>query len=182
MNNFSAATLAAVLLAATAAGAEPPKLSSHLGGAWDKAAQPAPLPAAIEGAKEPTLDPEASNLRLHVDATYAGLKNSADFVVENAVQANHVAGGEKRFKSQTPKGEAVEFRKWGFIVNVLPVNDPNHDDTVSLQLQLELSGPEGPDGDISTWQLQTSVRVKKGVKTVVASAAGRAEVTITDAP
>lgn len=182
MMKVPAAALSVALLALTASGAEPPKLSSHLGGGWNGEAKKGPFPAVPEPAKEPVLDPEASNLRLQVVAAYGDLKNSADFVVENAVQANHVAGGEKRFKTQTPKGETVEFKKWGFIVNVLPVNDPNHDDTVSLQIQLELSGPEGPDGDVSTWQLQTSVRVKKGVKTVIASASGRAEVTVTDAP
>ncbi len=77
----------------------------------------------------------------------------------NQTQSNHVTGGDRPFKVHTANGEGVEFKRWGFIVNTLPVIDPNNPTRVDTQIQLELSGPlSGKDGiEIETWQLQTEV-------------------------
>jgi len=98
-------------------------------------------------------------LRIEVKAEYKELKGEADFAAMNQTQSNHVTGGDRPFKVHTANGEGVEFKRWGFIVNTLPVIDPNNPTRVDTQIQLELSGPlSGKDGiEIETWQLQTEV-------------------------
>ncbi|MBI2363069.1 MAG: hypothetical protein HYV15_06775, partial [Elusimicrobia bacterium] len=94
---------------------------------------------------------------------------------------NFVQGGNKSFPVETKTGKDVEFKKWGFIANVLPVEDPNATGKVNLQLQVELSGPVGKDGlDVETWQLQTTVTVVKGKPKTVSRGAGKLVVTVLD--
>lgn len=98
-------------------------------------------------------------LRIEVKAEYQDLKGEADFTTMNQTQSNHVTGGDKPFPVRTPHGDGVEFKKWGFIVNSLPVIDPNNPSRVDTQIQLELSGPAPGESavGIQTWQLQTEV-------------------------
>lgn len=169
-----------ISLTALSAGAERLKPSGG-GGTWDKAMEAAKKRAPAADKEEPAAVEQ--DLRVQVDASFKGLKGTADFLVENAVQANHVAGGERNAKVRTAQGESSAQKKWGFIVNLLPVVNPNRTDVVMVQMQVELSGPgEAPDEETSTWQLQTEFQVKKGVKRVIASAGGRLEVTVSDAP
>lgn len=122
--------------------------------------------------------------RVQVEVDYAGMKHAADFLVENANQANFVQGGETAFAVETKGGKGLEFKKWGFIANVLPVLDPNDPRRVSLQLQIEVSGPvPGKDGvEVRTWQLQTTLHALKGKPKTVARGAGKAVVTVTEEP
>jgi hypothetical protein len=141
-------------------------------------------PPAPEGGGVPEPDPAEKVLRLMVEAEYDGMAHSADFLVENANQSNYVQGGEKAFSVETKAGKAVELKKWGFIVNVLPVEDPNRPGRVSLQMQVEISGPvAGKDGvEVRTWQLQTSLHVLKGKPKTVARGSGKVVVTVADDP
>lgn len=140
-------------------------------------------PAAEEaGAPEPDLPEKV--LRVMVEAEYEGMSHSADFLLENANQSNYVQGGEKAFAVETKGVKSLEFKKWGFIVNVLPVEDPSRPGRVSLQMQIEVSGPvAGKDGvEVRTWQLQTSLHVVKGKPKTVARGSGKMVVTVTDDP
>ena len=121
-------------------------------------------------------------LRVQVSGEYDGMAHAADFLVENANQSNYVQGGEKAFPVETKAGRSVEMKKWGFIVNVLPVEDPTRPGRVSLQLQIEISGPvQGKEGvEVRTWQLQTSLLVAKGKPKTVARGSGKMVVTVTD--
>ncbi len=95
-------------------------------------------------------------LRIEVKAEYKDLTGEADFVTMNMTQCNHVVGGDRGFKIRTQNGEGLEFKRWGFIVNALPVVNPNDTTKVDTQFQIELSGPlKGDDAvEIETWQLQ----------------------------
>ena len=121
-------------------------------------------------------------LRIQVEADYAGMHRTADFLVENANQSNFVTGGDKSFPVETKAGKGVEYKKWGFIANVLPVEDPNATGKVNLQIQVEISGPvAGKEGvDMETWQLQTTVTVVKGKPKTVSRGAGKLVVTVLD--
>lgn len=127
---------------------------------------------------------EAKVFRLKVEGEYAGIAHSADFLVENANQCNYVQGGEKPFPVEGKDARAVEFKKWGFIFNALPVEDPARPDRVSLQLQIEISGPsQTKDGiEVKTWQLQTTLQVVKGKPKTVSRGSGKMVVTVVDEP
>lgn len=116
-------------------------------------------------------------LRLQVEAEYQGMKRTADFVVNNAIQSNYVEGGEKAYHIG---GKGVEYKKFGFIVNSLPVIDPNDPAKVDIQVQLEVSGPSEDGMDIRTWQIQTELVVVKGKKTVVSRGTAKAWITVSD--
>lgn len=165
------AALAAALLALT--------LSSDA-----KLKTPAFTPPAAEGADGAGAAPDAAEkvLRLQVEAEYAGMKHAADFLVENANQSNYVQGGEKAFSVEGKTARTVEFKKWGFVVNVLPAEHPSDPNRVSVQMQVEVSGPvPGKDGvEVQTWQLQTTLTVVKGKPKTVSRGSGKFVLTVTD--
>lgn len=146
---------------------------------------PAALSAAgIPAAAGAALDAAEPNLKLEVSVKWGELSDSASFLVNNGSQMNYTHGGDKHVELKSEKGRGVEFKKWGFIVNALPVIDPNDPKKVSVQLQLELSGPvgQGEVKDAATWQFQSQLTVRKGKKAVIVEAPARAELTVSDAP
>lgn len=145
------------------------------------------VPSAHAKLNTPAFTPPADKteekvLRLQVEGEYAGMKHSADFLIENANQCNNVQGGEKAFPVSVNGGKGVEMKKWGFIVNALPVEDPTRPGRVSIQLQVEITGPsQGKDGvDTQTWQLQTTLHVSKGKPKTISRGAGKVVITVTD--
>lgn len=136
------------------------------------------------GGGSPGVETEEKGFRLQVEAEFAGMKRSADFIVQNAAQSNHVVGGTQSFPVETKAGKGVEFKKWGFIFNSLAVEDPNDPKRVVVQIQAELSGPVAGDGsvDVQTWQLQTEVALRKGKPKTVSRGTGRLVVTVSDEP
>ena len=129
--------------------------------------------------KVPPIDSAVMNLRIDVSVKYQNLSDEASFIVGNATQANYTRGGDKHFFVETKQERGVEFKKWGFIVNVLPVVVPDSE-TVAIQVQLELSGPSG-DGeipDIETWQYQTEVTIPLGKPTPIVLAPAEAVLTV----
>lgn len=169
----AAALLAAALAAPALAQTPKPKLTSTLPGASAKAS----------AQSEPDSGVPPVMLRVAVTALYRGLSERADFLVRNGSQANYVEGGETAFSVANGSGKSVEYKKHGFIVNVLPLVDPNDPSRVSLQFQLELSGPvkADPAPDMATWQLQDEVVLTKGKRFEVSHGAGRVDVTVSDA-
>lgn len=139
-------------------------------------------PPAAESGASSAPDHAEKVLRLQVEGEYAGMKHSADFLVENANQCNYVQGGEKAFVVQTNAGKGLEFKKWGFIVNALPVEDPSGSGRVSIQMQVEISGPvQAKDGvEVQTWQLQTTLHAVKGKPKTVSRGSGKVVITVSD--
>jgi hypothetical protein len=125
-------------------------------------------------------------LQVDVKARYLDLEAASSFVIQAGSQANQVSGGDKAFTVTNKAGTGLEYKKWGFIVNLLPVVHPNKKDTIRAELQVELSGPvksaaklEGSTvTDVSTWQLQTSTEFLLGKPTVISKGPAMVEVTI----
>jgi hypothetical protein len=125
------------------------------------------------------------NLSVEVSARYLDLEGKTRFVAGNATQVNYVTGGDKAFLFKSAKAEGVEFKKTGFIVNVLPVVDPNDGKKVSMQVQVELSGPSkgvqtagGLVPDVVTWQWQSGFTLPLGKKTVLVDGPAYLEMTV----
>ncbi|MBI4676063.1 MAG: hypothetical protein HY748_00590 [Elusimicrobia bacterium] len=147
----------------------------------------APVMPARDSLAEPT---DSANLLVEIAARHDEMEGSARFIVGNGAQANHVVGGDKPFTIKNNQGTGVEFKKWGFIFNVLPRLNPKDRGEVFVQMQVELSGPvkgvtipaAGDVQGIATWQYQSSFTVKKGLKTVVVESPARVEITVSEAP
>ena len=157
----------------------------------------APLIAANAKAKESRLKPLASDsvinrpagkhagrdLRIEIKGDYRGLEGEADFIVADGSQANYVTGGDRGFKVMTGPGETPEFKKWGFIVNATPVIDPSNPQKISIQLQIEISGPvEGKDGvNMDMWQFQSEFGVVKGKWKEIVAKPAKVAIRVSDA-
>jgi hypothetical protein len=152
----AALVLPAVLLAFATAHARPGNLPK-----LDPLKQTMPDAEVDDGDEETGAD---VSLRIEVRAKYKDLSGEVDFVMMNQTQANHVVGGDRAFKVETENGTGLEFKRWGFIVNALPVIDPNRPHIVDTQLQIELSGPiRGREAvEVETWQIQTEALATLG--------------------
>ncbi|MBI2070048.1 MAG: hypothetical protein HYT79_05540 [Elusimicrobia bacterium] len=116
--------------------------------------------------------------QIEIEAKYKDLEGSVNFAATEGTSASHLSGGEKQLVSGNDK--KAGYKKWGFLANVLPVANPKNDQEMLLQLQLELSGPCKSSGvvNIETWQLQTTVKLILGRKTVIAQTPALVEVTV----
>jgi pilus assembly protein CpaC len=101
----------------------------------------------------------------------AQLLSNPKVIVQAQSQANFVVGGEEPYPVTNNQGVGVEFKKFGVILNILPVINPNKKDTIRAEMQLEVSNPDFSKpvqvGNttvpaITTRQVQTSVEVKSG--------------------
>jgi pilus assembly protein CpaC len=97
-------------------------------------------------------------------------------VTKSGSQANFVVGGDQPYPVTTNQGVGVEFKKYGVILNILPVVDPNNKDSIDAQLQLEVSNPNFSQTvqvggtsvpSITTRQVQTEVEIKSGETLVI---------------
>jgi len=128
------------------------------------------------------------NLMVEVSAKYLELEGKTRFLAGNGTQVNYVTGGDRPVVIKNSQGDGVEYKKVGFILNVLPVLAPDDDSRASIQLQTELSGPtQGVQAGgnevpgIATWQWQSSFTVELGKKTVLVDGPAHLELTVTRA-
>ncbi len=102
----------------------------------------------------------------------AQMLSNPKVIVQANSQANFVVGGEQPYPVTGATGSVgVELKKYGLILNVMPVINPNKKDTIRAEMQLEVSNPDyskivhvgGTDvPSFVTRQLQTSVEIKSG--------------------
>lgn len=106
----------------------------------------------------------------------AQLLSNPKVIVQAQSQANFVVGGESPYPVTNNQGVGVEFKKFGVILNILPVINPNKKDTIRAEMQLEVSNPDFSKPvqvgnttvpSITTRQVQTSVEIKSGETLVV---------------
>lgn len=106
----------------------------------------------------------------------AQLLSNPKVVVQANSQANFVVGGEVPYPTANNQGIQVEFKKFGVILNILPVINPNKKDTIRAEMQLEVSNPDFSKPvqigntavpSMTTRQVQTSVEIKSGETLVV---------------
>lgn len=106
----------------------------------------------------------------------AQLLSNPKVIVQAGSQANFVVGGDQPYPVTNNQGVGVEFKKYGVILNVLPVINPNKKDTIRAECQLEVSNPDFSKPvtvggtavpSITTRQIQTSVEMKSGETLVI---------------
>ena len=106
----------------------------------------------------------------------AQLLSNPKVVVQAGSQANFVVGGDQPYPVTNNQGVGVEFKKFGVILNILPVINPNKKDTIRAEAQLEVSNPDFSKPvtvgntsvpSITTRQVQTSIELKSGETLVI---------------
>ena len=97
-------------------------------------------------------------------------------ITKSGTQANFTVGGEVPVPYSNAQGVGAEFKKFGVILNVLPVIVTEKKDTVDVQLQLEVSNPDYSKPvsvggttipSMITRQIQTEVELKSGETLVI---------------
>ncbi|NNN05238.1 MAG: type II and III secretion system protein [Elusimicrobia bacterium] len=107
----------------------------------------------------------------------AQLLSNPKVIVQAQSQANFVVGGEQPYPSANGNGTVTtDFKKFGVILNVVPVINPNKKDTIRAELQLEVSNMNFSQTvqvgnttvpSVVTRQIQTAVEVKSGDTLVI---------------
>lgn len=107
----------------------------------------------------------------------AQLLSNPKVVVQAQAQANFVVGGEIPYPSANGNGTVTaDFKKFGVILNIVPVINPNKKDTIRAELQLEVSNADFSKTvsvgntqvpSIITRQIQTAVEIKSGETLVI---------------
>ena len=112
-----------------------------------------------------------TSLKLLETEGKAQLLSNPKVIVQAGSQANFVVGGDQPYPVTNNQGVGVEFKKFGVILNILPVINPNKKDTIRAEAQLEVSTPDFSKPvtvgntsvpSLTTRQVQTSVDVKSG--------------------
>jgi pilus assembly protein CpaC len=107
----------------------------------------------------------------------AQLLSNPKVVVQAQSQANFVVGGEIPYPSANGNGTVTaDFKKFGVILNIVPVVNPNKKDTIRAELKLEVSNVDFSKPvqvgnttvpSIVTRQIQTAVEIKSGETLVI---------------
>lgn len=107
----------------------------------------------------------------------AQLLSNPKVVVQAQSQANFVVGGEIPYPSANGQGTVTaDFKKFGVILNIVPVINPNKKDAIRAEMQLEVSNVDfsrtvqvGNTAvpSIVTRQIQTAVEIKSGETLVI---------------
>lgn len=139
-------------------------------------AEKTPIPGIIKVANFERLTQMQTSLKMLETEGKAQLLSNPKIITKNAVQANFVVGGDQPYPVTNNQGVGVEFKKFGVILNILPVINPNKKDHIDAQLQLEVSNPDFSKPvtvgnttvpSIVTRQIQTEVEIKSGETIVI---------------
>ncbi|MCM2267886.1 MAG: type II and III secretion system protein [Elusimicrobiales bacterium] len=118
----------------------------------------------------------AASLKLLETEGKAQLLSNPKVITKSGTQANFTVGGEIPVPYSNNQGVGAEFKKFGVILNVLPVVLTEKKDTVDVQIQLEVSNPDYSKPVIAsgttipsmiTRQIQTEVELKSGETLVI---------------
>lgn len=139
-------------------------------------AEKAPIPGLISVGDFERLTQLQTSLKMLETEGKAQLLSNPKIITKNATQANFVVGGSQPYPVTNNQGVGVEFKKFGVILNILPVVNPNKRDYIDAQLQLEVSNPDFSKPvtvgnttvpSIVTRQIQTEVEIKSGETIVI---------------
>ncbi|MBI4371289.1 MAG: type II and III secretion system protein [Elusimicrobia bacterium] len=107
----------------------------------------------------------------------AQLLSNPKVIVQANSQANFVVGGEQPYPAANGSGTVTtDFKKFGVILNVVPVINPNKKDVIRAEMQLEVSNVDFSKTvqvgnttvpSVVTRQIQTAVEVKSGETLVI---------------
>ncbi len=119
----------------------------------------------------------ATSLKMLETEGKAQLLSNPKVIVQAQSQANFVVGGEQPYPTANGNGTVTtDFKKFGVIMNIVPVINPNKKDTIRAEMQLEVSNVDFSKtvqvGNTSvpsvvTRQIQTAVEVKSGETLVI---------------
>ncbi|MFA6030652.1 MAG: type II and III secretion system protein [Elusimicrobiota bacterium] len=139
-------------------------------------AEKAPIPGIIKIGDFERLTQLQTSLKLLETEGKAQLLSNPKVITKSATQANFVVGGDQPYPVTNNQGVGVEFKKFGVILNILPVANPNKKDYIDAQMQLEVSNPDFSKPvtvgntavpSIVTRQIQTEVEIKSGETIVI---------------
>ncbi|MBI2362073.1 MAG: hypothetical protein HYV15_01640 [Elusimicrobia bacterium] len=88
-------------------------------------AEKTPIPGIIKVANFERLTQMQTSLKMLETEGKAQLLSNPKIITKNAVQANFVVGGDQPYPVTNNQGVGVEFKKFGVILNILPVINPN---------------------------------------------------------
>lgn len=117
-----------------------------------------------------------TSLKLLETEGKAQMLSNPKVITKSGTQANFTVGGEVPVPYSNAQGVGAEFKKFGVILNVLPVILTEKKDTVDVQLQLEVSNPDYSKPvsvggttipSMITRQIQTEVELKSGETLVI---------------
>jgi len=119
----------------------------------------------------------ATSLKMLETEGKAQLLSNPKVIVQAQSQANFVVGGEQPYPTANGNGTVTtDFKKFGVIMNIVPVINPNKKDTIRAELQLEVSNVDFSKTvqvgntavpSVVTRQIQTAVEVKSGETLVI---------------
>jgi len=118
----------------------------------------------------------STSLKLLETEGKAQLLSNPKIITKSGTQANITVGGEIPVPYSNNQGVGAEFKKYGVILNVLPVVLTEKKDTVDVQIQLEVSNPDYSKPVVAsgttipsmvTRQIQTEVELKSGETLVI---------------
>ena len=118
----------------------------------------------------------AASLKLLETEGKAQMLSNPKIITNSGTQANFTVGGEIPVPYSNNQGVGAEFKKYGVILNVLPVVLTEKKDTVDVQIQLEVSNPNYSQTVVAsgttipsmiTRQIQTEVELKSGETLVI---------------
>lgn len=118
----------------------------------------------------------SASLKLLETEGKAQMLSNPKVITKSGTQANFTVGGEVPVPYSNNQGVGAEFKKFGVILNVLPVIVEGKKDTVDVQIQLEVSNPDysrpvSVGGttipSMITRQIQTEVELKSGETLVI---------------
>jgi pilus assembly protein CpaC len=118
----------------------------------------------------------SASLKLLETEGKAQLLSNPKVITKSGTQANFTVGGEIPVPYSNNQGVGAEFKKFGVILNVLPVVLAEKKDSVDVQIQLEVSNPDYSKPVVAsgttipsmiTRQIQTEVELKSGETLVI---------------
>ena len=118
----------------------------------------------------------AASLKLLETEGKAQMLSNPKVITKSGTQANFTVGGEIPVPYSNNQGVGADWRKFGVILNVLPMIMTDKKETVDVQIQLEVSNPDysrpvSVGGTtipaMITRQIQTEVELKSGETLVI---------------
>ena len=84
----------------------------------------------------------ATTLTLLEQEGRAQILSNPKVITKSGTQANFVVGGEVPIPYTNNQGVGADYKKYGVILNILPVVLPEKKDAIDVQMQLEVSNPD----------------------------------------
>lgn len=117
-----------------------------------------------------------TSLKLLENEGKSQLLSNPKVIAKSGTQANFVVGGEIPVPYTNNQGVGADYKKFGVILNILPMILPDKKDHIDIQIQLEVSNPDYSKQvtvqgttmpSMVTRQIQTEVELKSGETLVI---------------